>query len=854
MSAPVITSLSSNSGTTAGGVAMMVFGSNLYGGTVTFGGVSASDLTYATDGSHISVEGGTPAGTAGTVAVIATVSGVASNDVLYTYITPPIVSSLSPTFGTTAGGTTVTITGSDFTGATSVTFGGINATSFSVTDANHIRCITPAGTAGTVAVIATVSGVASNNDVLYTYITHLIVIDSISPESGSIKGGTTIIITGTNLSAVTDVTIGGIAATDLNIVSSTRIICTTPAGDVGTDDVVAIAGNYGTTWTQTSAPTAVWLGVAMSSDGTIQTAVASGGGIYYSTDTGKNWTASTADPLNWRSVAMSSDGTIQTAVASGGGIYYSTDTGKNWTASTADPLGWSSVAISSDGTKQTAVVNVGGIYYSTDTGKNWTQTSAPTALWLGVAISSDGTYQTAVVNGGGIYYSIDTGKNWTASDAPLGVLGIWLTVAMSSDGLYQTACTNGLGIYYSTDTGKNWTKSDAPLGVLGNWHGVAMSSDGTYQTAVAYDGGIWTSVPSSSNSLDYTYEKIVISNICFPAGTPITTDQGNIPIDKINTDIHTIHNNPIVAITKTITQDTHLVCFEKHSLGLNKPNKKTVTSKHHKVYYNGKMTKAYHFLKQFKNVTEIEYNGEILYNVLMEKHDKLKVNNLTFETLDPKNIIAKLYTSNFDEEYKDNIIVMINHSIMQKDHRLYQNIINRVVNDKSLSTCFDEEPDYEDEEPEYEEPVNTTRIDTLRNSAEKTYHTQSINVKNKISLDNVTLHGKLTKYIKAQQSKDNQEAEVVQEEAINFKINMDNNVNLHSKLNKYTKMYQNKDNIDEIVKKKEFINNKKEEKEEKERQKRIETKNKMTQPVVEKAKTYKRVQIFKKNGTSKRLF
>ena len=84
------------------------------------------------------------------------------------------------------------------------------------------------------------------------------------------------------------------------------------------------------------------------------------------------------------------------------------------------------------------------------------------------------------------------------------------------------------------------------------------------------------------------------------------------------------------------------------------------------------MTKAYHFLKQFKNVSKLEYNGEILYNVLMEKYDKLKVNNLTFETLDPKNIIAKLYTNNFDEEYKNKIIVMINYSIRQKDHCLYK--------------------------------------------------------------------------------------------------------------------------------------------------------------------------------------
>jgi sugar lactone lactonase YvrE len=310
---------------------------------------------------------------------------------------------------------------------------------------------------------------------------------------------------------------------------------------------------------------------------------------------------------------------------------------------------------------------------------------------------------------------------------------------------------------------------------------------------------------TTSATATYTYTEPVISDICFPEGTPITTDQGNFPIEKINIDIHTIHNKPIVAITKTISQDTHLVCFEKHSLGFNKPNKKTITSKNHKLYYNEKMIKAHHFLGEFENVTEIEYNGEILYNVLMEKYDKLKVNNLTFETLHPKNIIAKLYTSNFDKKYKDKIIVMINNSIMQNDNHLYQTIINRVVNDKTLSTFFDNEED---------ELNTTTRIVNIHNYADKSYHTQPINVNNKINLDNVTLQSKLTKYIKLQ---------------------------------------QNNDNIDEIVKKKEFLNLKKEEKEANEERARKELKMKTSLAVVEKSKTYKRLQILKKNGTSKRF-
>jgi hypothetical protein len=135
----------------------------------------------------------------------------------------------------------------------------------------------------------------------------------------------------------------------------------------------------------------------------------------------------------------------------------------------------------------------------------------------------------------------------------------------------------------------------------------------------------------------------IISNICFPAGTPIVTDQGIIPIDKINTSLHTIRNKKIVAITKTITNDKYLVKFDRHSLGMNMPSKTTVMSKHHSVFFNGRIMEAKEFTHEFSNVTKIPYKGEILYNVLLEQHDKIMVNNLTCETLHPDHLIARLY-------------------------------------------------------------------------------------------------------------------------------------------------------------------------------------------------------------------
>jgi len=134
-----------------------------------------------------------------------------------------------------------------------------------------------------------------------------------------------------------------------------------------------------------------------------------------------------------------------------------------------------------------------------------------------------------------------------------------------------------------------------------------------------------------------------ISNICFPAGTPIVTDQGLIHIEKINPDIHTIRNKKIVGITKIYSIDKYLVCFEKDALGQNIPNQKTIITKNHRILYKGKMIQAKEFIDKFDNVYKIKYKGEMLYNVLMEKHDKMIVNNLICETLHPENSIAKLY-------------------------------------------------------------------------------------------------------------------------------------------------------------------------------------------------------------------
>jgi YVTN family beta-propeller protein len=83
----------------------------------------------------------------------------------------PNVTAVSPRNGAVAGGNTVTIVGTEFTGTTDVNFGFRPATTFSVLDDNTISATVPVGTVGAVDVTVTALGITSptSPDDFYTY-------------------------------------------------------------------------------------------------------------------------------------------------------------------------------------------------------------------------------------------------------------------------------------------------------------------------------------------------------------------------------------------------------------------------------------------------------------------------------------------------------------------------------------------------------------------------------------------------------------------------------------------------------------------------------------------------------------
>jgi hypothetical protein len=131
-----------------------------------------------------------------------------------------------------------------------------------------------------------------------------------------------------------------------------------------------------------------------------------------------------------------------------------------------------------------------------------------------------------------------------------------------------------------------------------------------------------------------------ITNICFPAGTPVLTDQGSFPIEELSA--QTLHGKRIVYVTKTVSADSHLVCFEKDSLGENLPSLRTLMTMNHGVEKDGNLVEANEFVNG-DSVHLVPYEGEPLYNVLLENHSVMNVNGLVVETLDPTSKIAKFY-------------------------------------------------------------------------------------------------------------------------------------------------------------------------------------------------------------------
>ena len=158
----------------------------------------------------------------------------------FTYAVPlPTVTKLKPNSGPVEGGTSVTITGTNFVGVTAVDFGSVAANGFKVNSATSITAEAPKESVGVVDVRVVTSAGASaiSSKDHYKFAP---TITGVSPNAGSAVGGTSVTVQGTGFAlgkTASVFTFGTTKATSANCASSTTCTVTAPAHAAGKVDV-----------------------------------------------------------------------------------------------------------------------------------------------------------------------------------------------------------------------------------------------------------------------------------------------------------------------------------------------------------------------------------------------------------------------------------------------------------------------------------------------------------------------------------------------------------------------------------------------------------------------------------------
>lgn len=201
-SVPVITSFSPAKGAT--GSTVVLQGSGFHGvSSVSVGGAGA-DFSIDSDNTlKVTVPDGAMSGPIGVVNALGT-GGTKDKF----YVTPTITS-FTPTSGSP--GTTVTLTGTGFVGATSVTFGGGPAASFFVNGANGAQAVVPYGSASGAVVLTTSNGDTASRTG-FTYSGGAAIQPSITSAPTQGATGTTVALKGAGFTGVTSVKFGGVPA------------------------------------------------------------------------------------------------------------------------------------------------------------------------------------------------------------------------------------------------------------------------------------------------------------------------------------------------------------------------------------------------------------------------------------------------------------------------------------------------------------------------------------------------------------------------------------------------------------------------------------------------------------------
>lgn len=236
---PVVQDVSPAAGPYTGGTTITIHGTGLGGATAVRFCFStpAASFTVVDDNTIRAV---TPALYGYCSVTVTTLGGTSAGGIYFIGVAKPGVLSISPTSGSTAGGTTVTIvltldSYSTSVGITAVSFGTSPAASFTqpvISFPNYaITAVSPPGSGSVDVTVSNAGGTSAAVAAdLFSYFTPPSV-TSINPTSGPAIGGTPVTIRGTDFSTATSIALGpwsGSAVLPFTIVNNSTINFVTP--------------------------------------------------------------------------------------------------------------------------------------------------------------------------------------------------------------------------------------------------------------------------------------------------------------------------------------------------------------------------------------------------------------------------------------------------------------------------------------------------------------------------------------------------------------------------------------------------------------------------------------------------
>lgn len=217
---PAVDTLNPTTGSTAGGTYITLTGSNFgSSGNVT---IDTNNVCSIISYSDSSIVCSIPAGEGTGKLVVLTVAGQSSTALTFAY-NPPSITSLTPSSGITDGGYNLTIYGSDFGVAPSITVG-ISSCPRQFVNASCIICTMPTGSGAGVPIQVTASQQLSNT-LLFNY--NPPTITSIYPQNMTTSGGSIVTVIGTSMYTTGTITVGGGACTFVSW-NDTVITCQLP--------------------------------------------------------------------------------------------------------------------------------------------------------------------------------------------------------------------------------------------------------------------------------------------------------------------------------------------------------------------------------------------------------------------------------------------------------------------------------------------------------------------------------------------------------------------------------------------------------------------------------------------------